>query len=404
MEQKASLLISQGNLPRDSLKGKVAVVTGAACGVGYEVARALMWLGAKVVVADVDEESGRAAVENLSREFDGGEVFFVKVNVGDEKEVEALAAQVAAAWRKVDVVVNNAAVFPVGAVKDTPVDVWDLSYRVHLRGPALLARTFLPSMIKRKYGVFAFASSSLAAPFTGAYGILREAQLELASTIAAEVEDSGVCVFTVDVGAVKTTAFLESARQVSALTGLTLKQLLSLSKQVEISAEDAGTAVAGAVALALRYHGCQTSSLQVLQAMGIQIGAVEAQKSKPARVDAESAYAAFQVVLKTFSSQVEGWRSCNLFRRQWLAREFKRSTGLSMDEMYNTLVTLGKCLEMKTSATEFVEPLKKLADYYRYQQELLRGLAKFSKKTAGDLQVIEGWLFEVNALLKAIGG
>ncbi|MGF3522303.1 MAG: SDR family NAD(P)-dependent oxidoreductase [Candidatus Bathyarchaeia archaeon] len=404
MGEKADLLISQGNLLRDSLKGKVAVVTGAAGGVGYEAARALMWLGAKVVVVDVDEEGGRVAVENLNREFGAGEALFVKADVGDDKEVEAVAAKAAAAWRKVDIVVNSAAVFAVGAVKDTTVDAWDLSYRVHLRGPLLLARTFLSGMIKRKYGVFAFASSSFAAPFTGAYGVLRAAQVELASVIAAEVEGSGVCVFTVDVGAVKAPAFLESTKQVSALTGLKLKQLLTLSRQVEVSAEEAGTAVAGAVALALRYHGRQASWLQVLQAMGIKAEAAEAEKPKTNVAYAEAAYAAFQVVLKTFSSQVEGWRSCNLFRRQWLAREFKRSTGLSMDEMYNTLVTLGKCLEMKTSATEFVEPLKKLADYYRYQQELLRGLAKVSKKTAEDLQVIEGWILEVNALLKAIGG
>lgn len=397
------MLISQGNLPRDSLKGKVAVVTGAAGGVGYEVARALMWLGAKVVVADVDEEAGRVAAENLGKEFGAGEALFVKVDVGNEKEVEALASQAVAAWRKVDVVVNSAAVLPVGAVKDTLVDAWDLSYRVHLRGPVLLSMAFLPGMLKRKHGVFVFASSSFAAPFTAAYGALRAAQVELSSTIAAEVEDSGVCVFTVDVGTVKTEEFLESSRKVSALTGLTLKQLLALSKQVEISAEAAGVGVAGAVALALKYHGCQTSSLEVLQAMGIQVGGVEAEKPQVKAADVEAAYAAFQRVLKTYSGQVEGWRSCNVFRRQWLAREFKRNTGLSIDEMYNTLVTLGKCLEMKTQVTEFVEPLKKLADYYRYQQELLRGLAKFSKKTAGDLQVIEGWIVEVNALLKLIG-
>ncbi|MCX8151333.1 MAG: SDR family oxidoreductase [Candidatus Bathyarchaeota archaeon] len=394
-------LISQGNLRRDSLKDDVAVVTGAGRGIGYETARALMWLGAKVVIADVDGKSGRAAAENLNKEFGSEKALFVKTDVGNEKEVEALAGQVVAKWKKVDIVINNATAFPVGAVKDAPIDVWDLSYRVHLRGSVLLAKTLLPDMIKRKHGVFVFVSSSLAFPFMGAHSVLKTAQVELAKTIAAEVEDTGVYVLSIDPGVVKTPGFLESNKQVAALTRLTLKQLLAMNKQVEISAEAAGVGIAGAVTLASRYHGQETTSLQVLQAVGIQIG-VESEKPKTKVTNVEPALAVFQSVLKTYSKQVEGWRSCNLFRRQWLAREFKRSTGLSMDEMYNTLVTLGKCLEMKTSVNEFVEPLKKLAEYYKYQQELLRGLAKFSKKTAEDLQMIEGWLLEVNSLLKAI--
>ncbi len=397
------MLISQGNLPRDSLKDTVAVVTGAGRGIGYEIARGLIWLGAKVVIAEVDEKNGAAAAENLNSKFCAEKALFVKTDVGNEKEVEALAEQVAAKWGKVDIVVNNAAVFPVGAVKDTPVDAWDLSYRVNLRGPVLLARVFLPEMIKRKYGVFACVSSSGTVPFMGAYETLKTAQVKLINTIATEVEDRGVYVFTIEPGAVMSPGFLESNRLVRNLTGLTLKQLLAINNQVEISTEAAGVGVAGAVALASRYHGQETSSLQLLQAMGIQIGE-EKENPKTKGVDTKPVYAAFQSVLKTYIKQSEGWKSCNLFRRQWLAREFKRNTGLSIDEMHNTLITLGKCLEMKTSVTEFVEPLKKLADYYGYQQELLRGLAKFSKKAAENLQIIEGWICEVNALLKVIGG
>ena len=397
------MLISQGNLTRNSLKDTVAVVTGAGRGIGYEVARGLIWLGAKVVIAEVDEKNGVASAENLNIEFCAEKALFVKTDVGNEKEVKALAEQVVAKLGKVDIVVNNAAVFPVGAVKDTAVDAWDLSYRVNLRGPVLLARVFLPEMIKRKYGVFTCVSSSGTVPFMGAYETLKTAQVKLINTIAAEVEDTGVYVFTIEPGAVMSPGFLESNRLVRTLTGLTLKQLLAINNQVEISTEAAGVGVAGAVALASRYHGQETSSLQVLQAMGIQIGG-ERENLKTKGVDTKAVYSVFQSVLKTYIKQSEVGKSCNLFRRQWLAREFKRNTGLSIDEMYNTLITLGKCLEMKTSVTEFVEPLKKLGGYYGYQQELLRGLAKFSKKASEDLHIIEGWICEVNALLKMIGG
>jgi NAD(P)-dependent dehydrogenase (short-subunit alcohol dehydrogenase family) len=63
------VLISEGNLPHDSLQGNVAVVTGAGRGIGYEAARALIWLGAKVVIADVNEKNGKTAAEIFEKEF-----------------------------------------------------------------------------------------------------------------------------------------------------------------------------------------------------------------------------------------------------------------------------------------------------------------------------------------------
>ena len=59
---------NQQELRKDSLKGEVAVVTGAGRGIGYEAARALLWLGANIAVAEVDEESGKAAARSLANE------------------------------------------------------------------------------------------------------------------------------------------------------------------------------------------------------------------------------------------------------------------------------------------------------------------------------------------------
>jgi NAD(P)-dependent dehydrogenase (short-subunit alcohol dehydrogenase family) len=59
------LLISKGNLTQNSLKGEVAIVTGAGRGIGFEAARALVWLGANVVIAENDEKNGKNAEENL---------------------------------------------------------------------------------------------------------------------------------------------------------------------------------------------------------------------------------------------------------------------------------------------------------------------------------------------------
>src|SRR3990170_3548808 len=159
------MLISKSNLTRSSLAGEVAIVTGAGRGIGYETARALLWLGANVVIAEVDEKNGKNAAEKLENEFGSGKAFFVKTDVGNDKDIERLSKEATKKFGKVDIILNNATVFPMGAVKDTPVEKWDFSYRVNLRGPVLLARAFLPDMVKRKHGVFVCVSSSGAAPF-----------------------------------------------------------------------------------------------------------------------------------------------------------------------------------------------------------------------------------------------
>ena len=84
-------MISKGNLTQDSLKGEVAVVTGAGRGIGFEAARSLVWLGANVVIAEIDEKNGKAAEESINKEFGADKAFFVKTDIGNEKDIDKLA-------------------------------------------------------------------------------------------------------------------------------------------------------------------------------------------------------------------------------------------------------------------------------------------------------------------------
>ena len=70
---------------KNSLKDEVAVVTGAGRGIGFETAKTLAWLGAKVVTSEINDPNGKAAEETLNKEFGKGTAFFVRTDVGDEK-------------------------------------------------------------------------------------------------------------------------------------------------------------------------------------------------------------------------------------------------------------------------------------------------------------------------------
>jgi len=408
------MLISKGNLSQNSLKGEVAVVTGAGRGIGFEAARALVWLGAKVVIAEIDEKNGKAAEEGINKEFGAGRAFFVKIDIASEKDIDKLAEVALKKFGKVDVVLNNATVFPMGAVKDTPVESWDFSYRVNLRGPVVLARKFLPAMIDRKHGVFVCVSSSGAAPFMGAYEVFKTAQVELSNTISAELEGTGVYAFTIGPGISKTPGFVEGGGKVASLMGMSLEQLFELNKNAQISPEAAGAGFAIAVALAKKYHGQETSSIQVLREAGIPLTDQEetqVQEQKPSQPqEAQAAESTenrstdelYQVVAKTYAEQSDGWKKRNLFERQWVSRDFKKTTGLSIDEMQTTLKTLSNRLENGASTAEFIEPLNQLAGYYVHQQGQLKGFEKNPEKLEENLKVIDGWVNDVTALVNML--
>ena len=146
-------LIHTGILNRDALKGQVAVITGAGGGIGYETARSLAWLGAKVVLAEISS-IGKEAAEKINKEINCTSAVFIKTDVGSERSVRKMTKNVLSLYGKVDIVLNNATIAPLGAVVDLPVSNWDQSYRVNLRGPVLMAQSFLPGMIKQNSGVF----------------------------------------------------------------------------------------------------------------------------------------------------------------------------------------------------------------------------------------------------------
>jgi NAD(P)-dependent dehydrogenase (short-subunit alcohol dehydrogenase family) len=399
------MLIEKSNLLPNSLKGKVAIVTGGGRGIGYETARALVWLGANVVLAEINDEDGQSAAENIAKEFGEGKAIFIKTDVGSEKDIERLSNKVVSIWEKVDFIINNATVFYMGEVKDTPIEKWDISYRVNLRGPVLLARAFMPDMIKRKEGVFVCVSSSGAAPFMGAYEVLKTAQVELANTIAAEVEGKGVYAFTIGPGIVKTPGFIDGGGQVAKFMGITLEQLLELNKKFEISPEAAGVGFAAAVALASKYHGQETSSIQVLKEIGIVLAEENSEHPSTLSEKSSSAVAATEKledlivkICSTYEEQSSGWKKRSLFERQWISRDFKKTTSMSIDEMQSALSNIKNNLQSKNSA----QTLKTLESYYKHQREQLNSFEKNPDKLKAHLLIIDGWIGDINRLLSKL--
>jgi NAD(P)-dependent dehydrogenase (short-subunit alcohol dehydrogenase family) len=404
------MLISTTNLKQDTLKGKTAIVTGAGRGIGFEAAKTLAWLGANVVIAEIDLQTGKTAEENINKDFPG-QALFVKTDVGDEKDIEKLAQSAVSRFGKVDIVLNNATVFPMGAVKDVPVERWDFSYRVNLRGPVLLAKKFLSAMLERKSGVFVCVSSSGAAPFMGPYEVFKTAQVELANTLYGELENSGVYAFTIGPGISLTPGFKEGGGKVAQLMGMSLNDLFELNKNAQISPEAAGAGFALAIVYAEKYSGKETSSIQVLREANVDIGTETPTEQTPSQPQQPTPIATseirnkqqlYEAVQKTFMEQSEGWKKRNLFERQWVSRDFKKNTGRSIDEMQSTIKALGEVLTNPQFTAEYIAPLNSLAAYYTHQQDQLKGYEKDPNKLSANLKTIDGWIYDAKALIQAL--
>ena len=345
-------IISQLGLKPVVLAGETVIVTGAGGGIGYEAARALLWLGANVVIAEIDaakgEAAAKAAAETLTGEFDARRVVFVPTDVGDEASVQNLYEEAVRRYRKVDAVINNATIAVLGTVKDLPIEKWDASYRVNLRGPVLMARTFLPDMISRKHGTFVCVSSTGTA-YLGGYETFKAAQVHLANTLDAELEGTGVIAFTIGPGLVPTETARAAVNRLAPLMGVTVEEFYALNKNAVLTPEEAGAGFAAAIVYAEQFKGMEISSLQALKAADINFGVKEA-GGAAAGVDAERRQEAAVLcgrVHATLKEQSDDWKRRSLFERQWVIRDFRKTAGMSVEEWLAALARLKRACKVR---------------------------------------------------------
>ena len=119
----------------DRVKGKVAIVTGAASGLGRAIASLLAKEGAKVTVTDINEVNGKEVAEEIRRE--GGEAIFIKLDVSSERNWNELIEKTLAEFGKLDILVNNAGVMLVKEIKDMSLEEWHRLMSVNLDGAFL---------------------------------------------------------------------------------------------------------------------------------------------------------------------------------------------------------------------------------------------------------------------------
>jgi 3-oxoacyl-[acyl-carrier protein] reductase len=205
-----------------SFHEKIAIVTGAgAGGIGEGIALHLAKAGAKIAVADINAETGAKTVDKITRE--GGEAFYVPVDISAPDSAAAMAAEVAKKFGGVDYLVNNAALFG-GMRLDSLMDVeWEYYNRfmaINIHGCYVVTRAVVPYMEKRGGGAIVNTSSTAAWSGYGAYSVAKLGVNGLTLALARELGPRNIRVNAIAPGPTDTPALRNPAVTEEFLAGM----------------------------------------------------------------------------------------------------------------------------------------------------------------------------------------
>ena len=213
-----------------SFTGKTAIVTGAATGIGAATARLLAERGARVLAVGLQPERLREAVAGVA----GAEAF--DADVSDPDAIEAVAARAQAAFGGADILVNNAAIYPIGPWHEADAAQWDAVFATNIRGYFLLAKAVRPQMLARGGGAIVNVASvtfywgeALLASYVASKG----AVIGFTRALAREAGPEGIRVNAVAPGAFPTAATAIHADQEALWRGVLEAQSLKRRGEVE---------------------------------------------------------------------------------------------------------------------------------------------------------------------------
>ncbi len=171
------------------LEGKIAIVTGAASGIGLAVAQDLAQRGVRVTLSDIDVEKGQAVASKLPG------ARFQEADMTSGEALQKLVAETLANEKQIDILVNNAGIQYVAPITEFPEAKWRQIIEIMLTTPFLLTQAVLPGMYERKWGrIINIASvhALRASPFKAAYVAAKHGLLGLTRVTALEAAEHGV--------------------------------------------------------------------------------------------------------------------------------------------------------------------------------------------------------------------
>jgi len=389
------MLIEKVPSVKNILHGKIAIITGAGGGIGLEAAKSLCYLGTKVIIVEIDRMKGKNAESEINALFGSGISEYYYLDLSKEIEIISFVKSFKKKHGCPDIIINNAATVIIGAIDQLSSKDWDVGYSVNLKAPILLTKEFIPEMKKANKGTICFIPSSGAAPYMGAYEIFKTAQAEFCSTLCGELENTNVYAYSIAPGLVKTETADSSIEKVAEMMGVTKHSIYSSNEKNMLTAEEAGTAFALSVLAAEKYNGLEIGSIQVLNDFFL----LNTNKIELKEIDiTKETVEVVKKILSTFKEQHYGWKERNIFERQWLLRDFKKTVGFTSEQMELKLISIQQQADIEGKIDHSItkDVLERLKSYYANQYILLQGWEKNKEKLEKNSRVIRGWISDID--------
>lgn len=398
-------------LSQTDLNGKVAIITGAGRGIGKALARALAWLGAKVIIAEI-ANNGKE-VENLIRS-EGGEALFIKTDVSDEKSMYELAKKAFLEYKKVDILVNNAIVFSFGSILDQSLENWDRVFSVNLKGAILGIKLFLPGMLERKSGVIVTITSDEGIAFFAPYSASKAAVQSLGYSLVGELsEDSGISVFIFGPGMVDTPGGNEAFSKLAQTYNMDLQEFIKLGSvggfEGLMPVEYSVAGFAHAIVHAKDHHGKVADPFRPLSKFGLLASPKILESHVSFSNESISSVLKSATVVKQILEDVEKETDeLNFFAKKWVKRIYSKRTSLTIQDWLNTINQLIEHFQKKefntfsNTQSWLISNLNKLANHFEQSKEDARGYFKDSEKLNEALKALENRKNGVDTLIQTL--
>jgi NAD(P)-dependent dehydrogenase (short-subunit alcohol dehydrogenase family) len=215
-------------LSTKEMAGKAVIVTGGGGAFGAAIGHEFAGKGASVVVADLDGAAAKRVADEISRKA-GVPTLAVACDVRHEADVQTMVQTAVAAYSRVDVLVNNAGIFPMGPLLETTVEKWDDIMAVNMRGVFLCSKHVIPTMSAQGSGCIVNIASNVgktALPNLIPYSTSKAAVIAMTVGLAKEFGSSGIRVNAVCPSAVATPGWAESKKVLSSMMGLPEEQVI----------------------------------------------------------------------------------------------------------------------------------------------------------------------------------
>ncbi|TAK36906.1 MAG: SDR family oxidoreductase [Chloroflexota bacterium] len=208
-------------------EGRVALITGAAQGIGFAIARRLSAAGVHTVITDVNAKVS-SSFEELRQSYPENNGFAAQMDVTKKAEIDKVVSDVVDRYGHIDILINNAGILPQALLLETTEEMWDLTMNVNVKSVFLCSQAVLPHMIRQKSGVIVNTASQagkFAEPGIPAYSTSKAAVIRLTQAMAHEMVQHNIRVNCVCPGATDTALLGSVFSDRSVVLGVTADEM-----------------------------------------------------------------------------------------------------------------------------------------------------------------------------------